>query len=214
MSSFEPRSVNATPWSLDEFAANDIFPVGVEQYVEEQAHVVDESALVSRLAEERAAAEAAAYARGVADAERAAVEAAERRVESALLALEDALNSIRIHEARWIANAEENVAALSVGVARHIVQHEVLADDATVQQLVQRAVNLFPLDQPLMVRLHPDDHAICASVGKDRKHDVLFSADTHIQRGGCLVEGRERIIDGRVDTALERLYRTIGQLQS
>ena len=33
-------------------------------------------------------------------------------------------------------------------------------------------------------------------------------------RGGCLVEGRERIIDGRVDTSLERAYRSIGQVQA
>jgi flagellar biosynthesis/type III secretory pathway protein FliH len=34
-------------------------------------------------------------------------------------------------------------------------------------------------------------------------------ADSRIQPGGCVVEGRERIIDGRVDTALERLYRQL-----
>jgi flagellar biosynthesis/type III secretory pathway protein FliH len=28
-----------------------------------------------------------------------------------------------------------------------------------------------------------------------------------VERGGCVIEGRDRIVDGRVDTALERIYR-------
>jgi flagellar biosynthesis/type III secretory pathway protein FliH len=47
-----------------------------------------------------------------------------------------------------------------------------------------------------------------------RMQDVRWVADPHIVRGGCLVEGRERIIDGRVDTSLERAYRSIGQVQA
>jgi flagellar biosynthesis/type III secretory pathway protein FliH len=38
---------------------------------------------------------------------------------------------------------------------------------------------------------------------------VRWLADARIQPGGCVVEGRERIVDGRVDTALERLYRKL-----
>jgi flagellar assembly protein FliH len=34
-------------------------------------------------------------------------------------------------------------------------------------------------------------------------------ADARIVRGGCVVEGRERIIDGRVDLALEQIFRKL-----
>jgi flagellar biosynthesis/type III secretory pathway protein FliH len=37
-------------------------------------------------------------------------------------------------------------------------------------------------------------------------------ADPAVGRGGCLVEGRERILDGRLDVALERAYRTLAGL--
>ena len=58
--------------------------------------------------------------------------------------------------------------------------------------------------------------AACDTVadGAGRVRDVRWVADAHIARGGCLVEGRERIIDGRVDTSLERAYRTMGQVQA
>jgi flagellar biosynthesis/type III secretory pathway protein FliH len=43
---------------------------------------------------------------------------------------------------------------------------------------------------------------------------LRWIGDSNVERGGCLTEGRERIIDGRVDTALERAYRTIAQIQA
>ena len=33
--------------------------------------------------------------------------------------------------------------------------------------------------------------------------------DETVSRGGCVVEGPERIVDGRVEGALERIYRTV-----
>ena len=208
------KDMLALPWALDEFASNDVFPASKpaapasEPSVPEAAH-----AAISQLDVERI--EANAYARGVADGERIASEQVADRVNALLASLSDVIESVRVHEARWVGNAEENVAALAVGVARHIVQREIETDASAVQALVQRAIAQFPLDQMVTVRLNPDDHALCASIseGRAKAGDVQWISDAHITRGGCLVEGRERIIDGRVDTALERLYRMIGQVQ-
>ena len=43
------------------------------------------------------------------------------------------------------------------------------------------------------------------------RYDVTWLADKRIARGGCLIEGRDRIVDGRVDTALERAYRKMAR---
>ena len=125
---------------------------------------------------------------------------------------------MRGHEARWTSNAEENIAALAIVIARHLVQREVEVDPEIVRGLVLRALSQFPMDQVITVRLNPDDVASCGSTLKPdaagRMRDVRWISDAHILRGGCLVEGRERIIDGRVDTSLERAYRTVGQVQA
>jgi len=42
-----------------------------------------------------------------------------------------------------------------------------------------------------------------------RSRDARWIADARVAPGGCIVEGRERIVDGRVDTALERIYRRL-----
>jgi flagellar assembly protein FliH len=157
---------------------------------------------------------AAAYARGVADG-RAQTEGAEReRLRSAVDAAEQALEALRADEARWTGAIEENVCALAVAVARQIVGRELRGDPELVAELVRRALEEFPMDQPLVIRVHPADLAtIVASTGDASAaapgRNARWLADARVRPGGCVVEGRERIIDGRVDTALERMYRRL-----
>jgi len=212
-------STQAVRWALDEFAMPDIFTMPAEQveHIEPDAHETPVD-VAARLAAERARAEADAYARGRADGEHEARVVAEAQLSAAVAALAEAVNSVRVHEARWVANAEENIAALAVAVARHIVGREVTDDPEIIRALVTRALLGMPLDSAIVVRLHPDDMTACAAlvvpdVG-GRTPDIRWTADPHIMRGGCLVEGRERIIDGRIDTSLERAYRSIGNIQT
>ena len=221
MSSSESNRRNATvtAWSLDELEMGDIFvPFSQEstarlnEVVEEQ---VDEEQLASP--QERARIEAAAYARGRADGEKIVRAEFGPRLDSAAAALTDAVNTVTLHQARWTANAEENLSVLAVAIARNIIAREVETDASVVSGLVQRALARFPLDQQVIVRLHPDDVDVCEmqlTKNDNRTPDVRWTADSLVQRGGCMVEGRERIIDGRVDTALERVYRTIGNVQA
>lgn len=210
--------MQALPWALDELEMPDIFSMpstdaSFDAHVE---HDTEHALNTETDAQERL--ESAAYARGHADAVRSLRAANDASLTSALAALADALDTVRLHEARWTANAEENLAAIAVVVAQHIVEREVTIDPTIVRDLVRRALSEFPLDQVIIVRLHPDDITTCRDMltpdAAGRMQDVRWIADQTLHRGGCLVEGRERVIDGRVDTSLERAYRSIGQVQA
>ncbi len=140
------------------------------------------------------------------------------RLRAAMTTAESALDDVRNGEVRWLANLEENIAALAVGIAQQIVAREVSVAPDVVVGLVQRAIQEFSLDQPLSIRLNPADLTALQSIQRDGSDAVLsltagrdarWTADSQIEPGGCVVEGRERIVDGRVDTALERLYRRL-----
>ena len=208
--------MHATAWALDELAMPDIFPAS-DAYVR-RAESFSDAETHAHLAAERTHLEADAYQRGYHDAMLAAQSDSNSEVAITVRALHDAIASVELHAARWTGNAEENIAALAVLVARHVVLREVTVDPTVVRDLVQRALAQFPIDQTIVVRLHPDDAATCTAAalaeGTTRIPDVRCVADPHIARGGCLLEGRERIIDGRVDTSLERAYRVIGQVQA
>ena len=185
-----------------------------------------EQELAARLAEQQAAHEQAlqeAWAAGV-EAGRAEGEAsAEQVLAGAVAAFADAAEQTRAGADRWLANLEENLAALAAGAARHVVAREVAADPTIVRELARRAVAEFPVDEPLAVRVHPDDlaplkaaqeHFTRPSVAGIAPRELRWIADPRMARGGLLVEGRERIVDGRVDTALERVYRVLAQHQA
>jgi len=204
--------MRATTWSLDEFAVADDFGefAPADSRMPTQSADALEADAQARLAVERSRAEAAAYSRGRADGERAARAGVDEEIASAMALLSDALNSVQLHESRWVSNAEENIAALAVMVARHIVQHEVSVDPSFVSDVVQSALAQYPLDQVITIRINPADLNACrASLNDVGRREIRWISDAAILRGGCLMEGRERILDGRVDTALERAYRSL-----
>ena len=160
----------------------------------------------------------AAYLRGVSDGREQAERAESARLRGAILASETALDDLRAGEVRWLAHLEENVAAIAVGVAQQIIAHEVSTSTDIVTSLVARAIEEFALEQALTIRVNPADLELLHSAGRSEdaaldlateNREVRWVADARIGSGGCVVEGRERIVDGRIDTALERLYRRL-----
>ena len=63
----------------------------------------------------------AAYLRGVTDGREQGEQAERARLRCAMMATESALDDLRAGESRWLANIEENIAAIAVGVAQQIV---------------------------------------------------------------------------------------------
>jgi flagellar biosynthesis/type III secretory pathway protein FliH len=160
----------------------------------------------------RAEIEERAYIRGY-EAGFAAGESAEAdRLRSTMRALQEAHDAVLEGAQHWVGNAEANLCALAIAVAQHILGPELTVSRDALVAIVRQALAEFPLDQVLTVRLNPSDYAAAVSaIEQDAvaRRDIVWAADPRIVPGGCLVEGRDRIIDGRVDTALERLYRRL-----
>lgn len=162
-----------------------------------------------------------AYARGLADGERKATMQSETRVREALAVIERI--TAEMHETASLAPAilEENIAALAVLVARQIVAQEVRTSRDLVADLVRRALTEFPLEQSVRIRVNPMDLSQLTSLNAGEEttpiagtREATWLADPRVSRGGCLIEGRDRIVDGRVDTALERAYRRMAQVDA
>jgi flagellar assembly protein FliH len=138
------------------------------------------------------------------------------RLRTAVEAAEDSLDALRLGESRWRGGIEENICALAVAVAKQVLGRELRSNLDAVVDLVRRAVAEFPIDQPIRIRVAPHDLALISatSVGDAALsiapgRDARWLADPLVSPGGCVVEGRDRIVDGRVDSALERIYRRL-----
>jgi flagellar biosynthesis/type III secretory pathway protein FliH len=191
----------ATVWAPDELPSRDALAVAPRTIVGDDAA--------------RAAAAEDGYARGYEQGFRAGEFAEAARLRSAAGALESALESVEQESARWIANAEEHICALAVTVARHVMGRELAADPRQVLASVRMALGEFPVTEGLRVRLNPMDlQSITTALAGDpgalgNRGAIRWSADARMAPGGCLIEGQERIVDGRIDVALERLYRRL-----
>src|SRR5690606_7902934 len=110
--------------------------------------------------------------------------------------------------------AESNLKALAVAIAQHLIGRELESGPDIVAEMVRRALSHFPLNQPVRIRINPQDLALISATRPDGQgpvpiapgREVRWLADPGVERGGCLVEGQDRIVDGRVDLALERAY--------
>jgi flagellar assembly protein FliH len=211
----------AAEWDLEELLTRPAAP-HAPAAAEEQDALIEAIAIANAQREQEEAAErerliAEAYAVGFEEGRREGEEAEGARLRNAVTAAEASLDELRAGEERWIGTIEENVCALAVAVARQIIGRELQGDVDAVTDLVRRAVAEFPIDQPIRIRVNPGDLAVLSTaIGVDGQpiqiasgRDARWLADALITPGGCVVEGRDRIIDGRVDTALERVYRRL-----
>jgi flagellar assembly protein FliH len=200
-----------TPWMLTELDAADgeIFRTASGDVVPTEA----ELAAAAQVERERAMADGfdAGYRAGVADAQAAS----SARLAGAIETLESAAAVLRENQARYIGALEDNLAALAVCVAKQIIAREVRTSPEITAELIRNAIAEFPIDEALRIRVNPIDLS-ALSLARDgeptrvaSRPDISWMPDPRVSSGGCVVEGRERIMDGRVDAALERAYRRL-----
>jgi flagellar biosynthesis/type III secretory pathway protein FliH len=163
----------------------------------------DRTAAIQRALEE-------GYARGHADGVAAGQNEVRHSFAGPLRALAAAIAQIEAGQARVAAIADERIASLSLAIARHLVEREVQVDPTVLHRLVRRAIEEFPADQHLTVRVNPDDLARLQAVAGGTfvsAREFAWVADARVGCGGCVLESADRIVDSRVETAIERIYR-------
>jgi flagellar biosynthesis/type III secretory pathway protein FliH len=201
--------IGAIRWSPDELELDEA-PFGGPSVAFQPAPRNDNAHLVHQQALDEA------YSHGF-DAGREAGATAEReRLANAMASITAMLAELREREAKWTAGLEENLCALAVAVGRQLFDAELQAAPTHAVVLVKRALTEFPIDQPVAIRVNPLDLAsitassvVEGSSAAINRPDAQWIPDPRVLPGGCLIEGRDRIVDGRVDTALERLYRRL-----
>jgi flagellar biosynthesis/type III secretory pathway protein FliH len=156
-----------------------------------------------------------AYQRGLRDGEAKGLKKALRELDPSRQAAEQVASQLAVLHEELTGRTEENLLALALAVARQILEREVQIAPEAVANLVSSALSHFPLDQKIKVRLNPSDLTFLSGEGADGPEvetvgrEVRWIPDDTVSRGGCLVEGPEHVVDGRLDSALERIYRTV-----
>ena len=131
--------------------------------------------------------------------------------------LNNALERIREAQKQWADAVEANLLAVSTAIARHIIERELQGDPESFAELVRSALAKFPVDEAVKVRVNPQDLSAISMISDagglaipiEGTREVRWVADQGVLAGGCVVEGPTRVVDGRVDVALERIYKAL-----
>lgn len=140
----------------------------------------------------------------------------EARTRSAFDAAARVVSEVEARMAQMEEAARRDLPGLATAIASHLVEASVESDPAILARLVRKAVSEFLPDEPVKIRVNPRDLALLSGpLGVDADdspvagRSVRWLSDPEVRPGGCLVESRDRLVDGRVSSALERIYRAL-----
>lgn len=112
-----------------------------------------------------------------------------------------------------LAEHREEIAKLSVEIARKILMQKVEDGDYEIESIVKEALKNAPSRQDIAVHLNPDDLAQCQKAQQDEPGGALagikFIADSNIASAECLLESPKGIIKSLIDENLERISKAL-----
>jgi flagellar biosynthesis/type III secretory pathway protein FliH len=104
---------------------------------------------------------------------------------------------------------KEEIAHLSVEIARKILMFKVENGDYEIESIVKGALENAPGRREIAVHLHPDDLEKCQKAQENEPNGALAGiklvADSNIARAECLLESPKGIVKSLIDENLERI---------
>ncbi len=128
-------------------------------------------------------------------------------------ALEDAVAKINEFQKNLFESSKEQIAKLSVEIARKILVQEVQEGDYEIESIVKEALKNAPTHQDVVVHLNPEDHVQFQKVlqgdAGGALADIKFVADPNIGRAECLLETPKGVIESLIEAHLERIGKAL-----
>ena len=124
-------------------------------------------------------------------------------------ALQDAVNKVNELQENIFKEHKEQIAKLSVEIARKVLAQKVHEKDYEIESIVKESLENAPTHQDVVVHLNPEDLAQCQKLQQDDTTgtltDIKFVADPNIGQAECLLETPKGIIESLIDEHLQRI---------
>ena len=127
--------------------------------------------------------------------------------------LQDAVNKVNEFQENLFKEHKEQIAKLSVEIARKILVQKVEEKDYAIEPIIEEALKNAPTPQDVVVHLNPEDLVEYQKVQQDGATGPLagvkFVSDPNIGRAECLLETPKGIIESLIDERLERIGKAL-----
>jgi flagellar biosynthesis/type III secretory pathway protein FliH len=112
------------------------------------------------------------------------------------------LREVRLFHARVTEAVEASVETLVGDIAAELLGRELLLAPADIERIVDRALHRFAAEEPLRVRVHPDDLSRL-------KCSLPVLADDALRPGDAILELRNGYVDASLGVRVEALLRAV-----
>lgn len=128
-------------------------------------------------------------------------------------ALQDAINKLNEFQENIFKEHKEQIAKLSVEIARKVLAQNVEKGNYQIESIVQEALKNAPTRQDMVVHLNPEDLAQCQKIQQEDTAgtlaDIKLVSDPKIGRAECLLETPKGIIECFIAEQLERVAKAL-----
>jgi flagellar biosynthesis/type III secretory pathway protein FliH len=128
-------------------------------------------------------------------------------------ALQDAVDRINEFEKNLFERNKEQIAKLSVEIARKILVQKIQEGDYEIESIVKETLNNAPTHDDVVVHLNPEDLIQCQKAQQDDTTGTLagikFVADSKIGRAECLLESPKGIIKSLIEEHMEQIVKAL-----
>jgi flagellar biosynthesis/type III secretory pathway protein FliH len=111
------------------------------------------------------------------------------------------------------AEQKEEIAKLSVEIARKILMQKVEDGDYEIQSIIKEALNSAPSKQDIVVHLNPEDLMECQKALQNDPDgilaDIKLVSDSNIGRAECLLESPKGTIESLINEHLDRISKAL-----
>jgi flagellar biosynthesis/type III secretory pathway protein FliH len=127
--------------------------------------------------------------------------------------LNDVISKLNQFYGQIFAGHKEEIARLSVEIARKILMQKVESGDYVIESIVKEALGKAPANQDVVVHLNPEDLEKCRKARQDEPGGVLSGikliSDPDIGRAECMLESPKGVIKSLIADSLERIGKAL-----
>ncbi len=127
-------------------------------------------------------------------------------LEKTLLSL---IDEVRHFKETLLKESEEDILTIALAISRQIIRQEVRENPEVIVKNIQTAINKIGQTGKILIRLHPDDLEVITQeaesmIGSTKQEiNLRFESDLGLNPGDCIIEGEERMVDGRLKSQLD-----------
>ena len=142
---------------------------------------------------------------------------AEKDLSNAFKALNAAAAKIQELYEKVIAGKNEEIAKLSIEIARKILKYKIETKDYEIESIIKEALKNCPSSQDIIIHLNPEDFEQCRKI-QEKDSNGIFAAiklvgDPNVERAEFILKSPKGTIISEINEQLEQIGEALGKVK-